>query len=72
MLSADNLCKQFDPNQAGLIWTQTVKESDDISERIFSKKLILKKSRQQKSMQNFSVGKELMGFMRISDKTPTF
>ena len=47
-----------------LIWIQTVCHSDSIAERIFLKKLILKKSQQttSKSMKNYPACKEFKGW----------
>ena len=48
---------------SGMIWIQTVWLSIGIPERIFQKKLILKKiSRQQKSMKNYPGGKVLIKY----------
>ena len=48
--SADNLCKQFESRSgptfdilSGLIWIKTAWHSDSVHERIFQKKIILKK-----------------------------
>ena len=46
---------------SGLIRIQTVLHSDGIPERFFFKLILKKVSRQQKSMKNYPVGKELSG-----------
>ena len=65
-LSANNFCKHFGSRSDGMIWVQTVRQSD-VLKRFFLKKLILKikSADNKKKHQTFPTRQSLKGIIEI-------